>query len=185
MVNEAMKKYGRIDILFNNAGTHIARRTPFEETDEADWDRVMDVNFKSVFLCSKHVVPIMKKQGKGTIINTSSTFAIVGSSGDIAYSASKGAILSFTKSLAIALGKDNIRVNCVNPGTAVDVRPDGYYLYNKPYSKESFNERSKMFPLGRLGTTEEIAHAVLFLASDESSFVTGAPLIVDGGFTAV
>ncbi|MFH0897505.1 MAG: SDR family oxidoreductase [Candidatus Bathyarchaeota archaeon] len=184
MVREAVKKYGRIDILFNNAGTHIAKRTPFEETDENDWDRVMDVNFKSVFLVTKYTVPVMKKQGGGTIISTSSTFAIVGSSGDIAYSCTKGAILLFTKSLALELGKYNIRVNCVNPGTAVDVRPEGYFLYDRPYSKESYQERSKLFPLGRLGTTQDIANAVLFLASDESSFVTGTPLIVDGGFTA-
>lgn len=184
MVKEAVKTYGKIDILFNNAGTHIARRTPFEDTDEKDWDRVMDVNFKSVFLCSKYVVPVMKKQGGGVIISTSSTFAFVGSS-DIGYGASKSAILGFTRSLALEVGKFKIRVVCVNPGTAVDIRPDGYYLYDKPYPKESYDERAKLFPLGRLGTTDDIAHAVLFLASDEASFITASPLLVDGGFVAM
>ncbi len=183
LVRETVKKYGKIDILFNNAGTHIAKRAPVEDIDENDWDNVIATNLKGVFLGTKYTVPVMKKQGGGSIINTSSTYAIVGG-GDLAYSATKGAVMLFTKSVALELGKYKIRVNCINPGTTVDVRPEGYFLYDRPYSRESYEQRTKDFPIGRLGTTEDQAYAVLYLASDESSFITGTALVVDGGFTS-
>ena len=188
LVNETIKKYGRIDILFADAGVHIAKHTNLEDIDEKDWDQVIDINLKGVFLVTKYSVPIMKKQGGGSIICTSSTFAFVGS-GDIAYSASKGGVKQFAQAAALELGPYNIRVNSIHPGSTGGITPEGFISYGRLIKygtpeAERRKERAKDFPIGRLGTYEEIAYAVLFLASDESSFVTGAPLIVDGGYLA-
>jgi NAD(P)-dependent dehydrogenase (short-subunit alcohol dehydrogenase family) len=184
LVREALRKYGRIDILFNNAGVHSPRaHARLEEASEEEWERVIDVNLKGVFLCTKYTVPIMKNQGGGVIINTSSTYSFVGG-GDIAYCASKGGVLAFTKAVALELGKYHIRVNSIHPGTTVGTTPNGYVSFGRPFSRERYETRARQFPIGRLGSYEDIAKAVLFLASDDSSFITGASLLVDGGFTA-
>jgi NAD(P)-dependent dehydrogenase (short-subunit alcohol dehydrogenase family) len=177
-VSTTIAKYGRLDILFNNAGGgpgHALEETPVE-----DWDRVMDLNAKGVFLGAKHAVPEMRKVGGGSIINMSSVHGIAGTPRSVAYSAAKGAIRNFTKAAALGYAKEGIRVNSIHPGNSLTARvaklyPDG----NVPERMWSNT------PMKRLGTADEIAHAVLYLASAESSFTTGAELVVDGGFLAV
>ncbi len=188
MVKETVKKYGRIDILFADAGVHVAHRTLLEDMSEEDWDQVLDINLKGMFLAAKYTIPVMKKQGGGVIINTASTFSFVGS-GDIPYTASKGGVLQFTKAAALELAKFNIRVNCICPGTSVEITPEGIIGYGRlrkvgSEEYERSKERVKDFPIGRMGTYEDQANAVLFLASDEASFITATPLLVDGGYTA-
>jgi len=181
MVRTTVKAYGGIDILFNNAGVYIEKQA--EETTEADWDRVLDINLKGTFLVSKYAIPYMKKRGHGVIINNSSDAGLIANRDCPAYCASKGGVTILTKALALDHAKDGIRVNCVNPGVIetpmlqreVDAAEDP-----KSYVRQS----EELHPIGRHGRPEEVARAVLFLASDESSFVTGAALSVDGGTTA-
>jgi len=183
MVNRTLEKYGRIDILFNNAGMQLFYK-PLEETSEEEWDEIIRVNLKSVFLCSKYVVPVMKRQGGGVIINTASTLGFVGQAGFVAYCASKGGVIQLTKALALELAPYNIRVNCVCPGTTVKATDKGFIAYGKLLDPEKVKERVRLHPLGRLATPEDVANAVLFLASDRSSFITGSALVIDGGYTA-
>lgn len=196
MVKRTLENYGRIDILFNNAGTQQWKEAELksqqlsnslktlEELTEEDWDTIINTNLKSVFLCCKYVVPHMKKQGGGVIINTASTLGFVGMAGCAAYCASKGGVVQLTRALAIELAPYNIRVNCVCPGTTVAETSEGFVLYGRKISDEAIRARAKSHPLGRLARPEDIAHAVLYLASEESSFVTGTALFVDGGYTA-
>jgi NAD(P)-dependent dehydrogenase (short-subunit alcohol dehydrogenase family) len=181
MVDETVRTFGRIDIVFNNAGVYLERFA--EDTSEDEWDRVIDTNLKGTFLVSKHAIPYMKKQGSGSIVNNSSDAGIIGNRICPAYCASKGGITVMTKAMALDYARDGIRVNSINPAIIdtpmlareVDAAPDrASYL-------EICRETQ---PLGRIGRPEEVAKAVLFLASDESSFVTGAALSVDGGTTA-
>jgi len=181
MVDETVRAFGRIDIVFNNAGVYLERFA--EDTSEEDWDRVIDTNLKGTFLVSKHAIPYMKKQGSGSIVNNSSDAGIIGNRTCPAYCASKGGITVMTKAMALDYARDGIRINCVNPAIIdtpmlaheVDAAPD----------RASYLEACRVTqPLGRIGRPEEVAKAVLFLASDESSFVTGAALSVDGGTTA-
>jgi len=183
VIYKTIHKYGRIDILVNCAGIQLFYR-PIEEISEGEWDNMINVNLKSVFLCSKYVVPIMKKQGGGSIINIGSTLGVVGQAGFCAYCASKGGVIQLTKALALELAPNNIRVNCVCPGTIVEVRSDGIFAYGRPLDPETVKARVKLHPIGRLGTPEDVANAILFLASDKSSFITGATLFVDGGYTS-
>ncbi len=183
IVQTTVDAFGRIDVLLNNAG--IADRVvPSNYSDEEVWDRVMEVNVKGVYLMAWHCVPEMLKGGGGSIINLASIMGLVGSEytgkgGFSAYVPSKGAVVQFTKNLALAHAKNNLRVNCICPGYVETslTRP----LVDDPDLYPKIRDRH---PMGRFGRPEEIAYAALFLASDESSFVTGAPLIVDGGFTA-
>jgi len=172
-----------VDVLMNNAA--IENVKPVMETSEEEFDYIMATNFKSVFIGTQAVAPHMKKQGGGVIINTSSTFALVGSPGYAIYHASKGAISSFTRACAISLVKDNIRVNSLNPGTT-----------DTPGLREGVKKTAKdpeaamksymaLQPMGRFGTAQEIANGALFLASDESSFMVGAELLIDGGYVHV
>lgn len=189
IVHKIIERYGRIDILFNNAGIQMeGLYKPIEETTEEDWDRMLNINLKSVFLCCKYVVPIMKKQGHGVIVNTGSTLGLVGQAGMVAYCSSKGGVIQLTKALALELAPYNIRVNCVCPGTtAQHIIKDGkemFILYGKSQDPEKIKARIALHPLGRVAAPEEIANAVLFLASEDASFITGVALLVDGGYTA-
>ena len=181
MVQAAVAAYGKLDALLNSAG--VSGRVE-GGTHEDVWDKVMDVNLKGTYLVSWHAVPEMEKAGGGSIINIGSIMSLVGypvgmGGGFNPYNASKGGVLQFTRNLAVDMARKNIRVNCICPGYVETnmTRP----LTDNPESYELLIERH---PIGRLGQPEDIANAALFLASDEAAFVTGAPLIVDGGYTA-
>ena len=178
IVQRTVQEFGRVDILFNNAG--IIRRATVVDLNEQDWDRVMTVNVKSIYLMSKQVIPIMEKAGGGTIINTASGWGLAGGAKAAVYCASKGAVVLLTKAMAIDHGQQKIRVNCICPGdtdTAM-LRTEAQQL-GEP--GDSFLKEAARRPLGRVGKPEEIAQAALYLASDASSFVTGTALVVDGG----
>src|SRR5215475_363731 len=177
-VDTAERQYGKLNVLVNNAGILI--RKSIEETTEDDWDRIMAVNVKGVFLGTKYAIPAMRRAGSGSIINISSTAGLVGSpGGSSAYTATKGAVRLFTKATATQHARDNIRCNSVHPGPiATDMIKT--WLEN-PVQLE---RRLQRLPLRRIGTPEDVAYGVLYLASDESSFVTGSELVIDGGSTA-
>ena len=176
-VSVTVTKYGKLDILVNNAG--ISSRTGVEETTVESWDQVMDINAKGVFLGTKAAIPEMRKAGGGSIINISSIYGIVGSGGSAGYHASKGAVRLFTKSAAVQYAGEGIRVNSVHPGF-VD-SPMTEANHGIPEIRQA---RTDQTPLGRLGVPEDIAPGILYLASDQSSFVTGSELVIDGGMIA-
>lgn len=181
-VQTAESRYGKLNVLVNNAGISISSATSLslEETTEEMWDRIMGVNAKGVFLGTKHAIPAMRRAGGGAIVNISSIAGMVGFwTRSHPYSASKGAVRLLTKSTAIQYAKDNIRANSVHPGP-IDT-PMSQASYADPAAQA---ERLKLVPLGRRGRPEEVAYGVLYLASDEASFVTGAELVIDGGVTA-
>ncbi len=185
VVDVALKEFGRIDILFNNAG--IVTSGTAETTEENIWDDTLAINMTSVWRMCKLVLPHMKKQGKGVIVNNGSDWSVVAGKNAFPYIASKGAVGMMTKSMALDYARDNIRVNAVCPGdTFVDRWVEkGYFEGSDPVTvEEAMKESSAYLPMGRFGKPEEIARAVLFLASDDSSFVTGHLLLVDGGNTA-
>jgi len=178
MVEKTIDAYGRIDILFNNAGV-LAFGTVLG-TDEAVWDRVMDINLKGVYLCSKYVIPHMIAAGGGSIVNmSSSTGAHDGNGNTVAYVASKGGVTLLTKCMAIDHAPDGIRVNAIAPG------PTDTPMLRDNLTPEELEDFMATFPAKRLGLPIELAEAALFLASDEASFVTGSILAVDGGQTAL
>ena len=176
-LKHTVDNFGRLDILVNNAG--VSHRTGVEDTTTEAWDRVMDVNVKGVFLGTQVAIPEMRKAGGGSVINISSIYGLVGSPVSASYHASKGAVRIFTKSAAVQYANEKIRVNSVHPGY-VD-SPMTQTFHSIP---EVWRERVGKTPLGRMGTPEDIAAGVLYLASDESSFVTGSELVIDGGMTA-
>ena len=177
-VETAVARFGKLDILVNNAG--IALRGVLEDTSSEDWDRVMAVNAKGVFLGTKAAIPEMRKAGGGSIVNISSMSGVVGQSYiQPVYNASKGAVRIFTKSAAIQYAKEGIRVNSVHPGP-IDTPMAGERLTNAELQRQA-DERS---PMGRTAHPDEVAYGVLFLASDEASFMTGSELVIDGGATA-
>src|SRR5579863_1450621 len=178
VVERTVREFGNIHILFNNAG--IIRRASVIEITEAQWDEVMAVNVKSIFLMCREVIPIMVRAQAGSIINTASGWGLAGGARAAAYCASKGAVVLMTKAMAIDHGRQNIRVNCICPGdtdTAM-LRSEARQLGEK---EDRFLSESANRPLGRVGKPEEIARAALYLASDAASFVTGTALVVDGG----
>jgi NAD(P)-dependent dehydrogenase (short-subunit alcohol dehydrogenase family) len=177
-VHKTISALGGLEILFNNAG--IIRRAAITELSEEEWDWVMAVNVKSVFLMSKQAVPVMARAGGGVIVNAASGWGLVGGPRAAAYCASKGAVVLLTKAMAIDHGAQNIRVNCVCPGDT-DTRMLREEAQQLGESEKHFLEQARERPLRRIGTAEEIAEAVLFLASDLSSYVTGSALVVDGG----
>ena len=182
-INETVASYGRIDILFNNAG--IVTPGTLEQISEEDWARTFDVNVKGTYLMTKLALPIMRAQGRGVIVNNASDWGIVGGPRYTAYSASKGAVVLLTKSVALEVARDNVRVNAICPGDTVVERWRASERRDHSISfEEELKAMGENLPIGRVGAVEEIANAVLFLASDESSFMTGATLIVDGGNTA-
>ncbi len=181
LMRKAVEAFVRIDILFNNAAVNLFARVT--ETTVEDWDRVMSVNVKSVFLGCKYAIPIMQKQGGGSIINTSSSAGIVGLRNLAVYTASKGAVLQLTKNLALDYARDRIRVNALCPGvTATEMTMK--VIANSPDPAAARTRYDSGRPLGRMGMPIELARAALFLASDESSYMTGAHLLVDGGYCA-
>ncbi len=181
-VEQTVSHYGRIDILFNNAGI-VASGTAETTTDE-DWDDTMLLNVTAVWRMSKLVLPIMRAHGGGVIINNASDWAFIGAPAVVAYCTSKGAVVQMTRAMAIDHAAENIRINAVCPGDTYVDRwvKDGFYHGSQPVTEEE--ARKTNLPIGRVAETIEIARAVLFLASDESSFMTGAALVVDGGSTA-
>jgi len=184
MVHKTVETFGKLDILFNNAGMPSGKTAI--ELEEEEWDRVVDLNLKSIYICSKNAVPVMIKSGGGSIINMSSIGGLVSGKfiGGEAFSASKGAVVNLTRSMALHFGSQRIRVNCVCPGHIMTPMTEKWLteiLKDPVKSKELL----AMYPLGRLGKPEEVAQAVLFLASDEASFITGVILPVDGGYTAL
>jgi len=178
MVKMAVETYGRIDVLFNNAGI-AGSPVRLAELSVEDWDRVIDINLKGVFLGSKYTIPVMLEQGKGVIINNASSSGITPIPRVSVYAAAKAGVIQLTKAMAIEYGGDNIRVNCICPGfidtpmTSIIIPPDS----------ES-RDYSHLWPLTKPGNPEDIAKAALYLASDDSSFVTGTSLVVDGGWLA-
>ncbi|MBC8448922.1 MAG: SDR family oxidoreductase [Chloroflexi bacterium] len=177
-VQQTVDRLGGLDILFNNAG--IIRRASVLETSEEEWDRVMAVNVKAIFLLSKYAIPIMAQAGGGAIINTASGWGLVGGRKAAAYCASKGAVVLLTKALALDHGEQNIRVNCICPGDT-DTPMLRHEARQLGESDERFLAEAAERPLQRIGRPEDIAQAALYLASDASSFVTGTALVVDGG----
>ena len=177
-IDTAEQRFGKVDVLVNNAA--IVVRKSIEETTSDDWDNIMAVNAKGVFLGTRAVIPAMRRAGGGSIINISSISGLV-SIGPPAYIATKGAVRLFTKSTAIQYASENIRANSIHPGSVdTDMRREG--MGNQ--TAEEIQARVDQIPLRRVGTTEDIAYGVLFLASDESSFMTGSEVVIDGGYTA-
>jgi len=176
VVRHTVQTYNRLDILLNNAG--IAQRGGVEDTSVEDWDRTMDINAKGVFLGMKYAIPMMLQNGAGSVINISSTSGIVGFPGGTAYHSAKGAVRLLTKVAAAEYAKRGVRVNSIHPG-----------IIETPMTDNMAAARMQLLlertPMGRKGTPMEIAYGALFLASDESSFMTGAELVIDGGMTAV
>ena len=177
-IRTAEERFGKVDVLVNNAA--IVLRKDIEETTGEDWDNIMNINAKGVFLGTKAVIPAMRRAGGGSIVNISSISGLV-SIGPPAYIATKGAVRLFTKSTAIQYASENIRANSIHPG-AVDTYMRRGGLANQ--TPEEIQARLDLIPLGRVGTTEDISYGALFLASDESSFMTGSELVIDGGYTA-
>jgi NAD(P)-dependent dehydrogenase (short-subunit alcohol dehydrogenase family) len=177
-VQLAVQEFGGLDILFNNAG--IIRRTTVLDIRAEEWDRVMAVNVKAIFLMSKCAIPVMAAAGGGVIVNTASGWGLAGGRNAVSYCASKGAVVNMTRAMALDHGEQNIRVNCVCPGDTDTpmLRSEARQLGTP---EAEFLAESADRPLRRIGTPEEIAQAVLYLASDASSFVTGTALVVDGG----
>ena len=180
MVAAAEAAFGHLHVLFNNAGIMDSRDDDAVSTDEDTWDLTMNVNAKGVFLGCKHGIPALRRAGGGSIINTASFVAVLGAATpQIAYTASKGAVLALTRELAIVHAREKIRVNALCPG------PLRTEMLMKFLDTEQKKQRRLVhIPMGRFGTAREIAQAALFLASDESSFVTGTDFLVDGGITA-
>jgi NAD(P)-dependent dehydrogenase (short-subunit alcohol dehydrogenase family) len=178
MVDAALERYGRIDVLFNNAGQPCD--LPLMKVDDDLWDYTFAVNLKSVFLACKAAIPPMREAGGGVIVNNASQIALVGVAGAPVYAAAKAGVISLTKSLALAHAGDGIRVNCVCPGTTWTPLAERAYG-SLPDPQAAIEGSKRAIPLGRLGTVDDMAQAVLYLASDDASFVTGAVLLIDGG----
>src|ERR1700682_1689721 len=183
IAQEAVTAFGRIDVLVNNAGVHFVRDITDMTVEE--WDRLMDINLKSMFLCCKHVIPQMLKQKSGSIVNLASISSFVGQemegASTFAYNVTKAGALQLTKSLATRYAAEGIRVNCVCPG---NVETNIVQRATEREVAEFWRQAAHSEPIGRNAQADEIANAILFLASDEASFVTGCPLIVDGGYLA-
>ncbi|MCL2033684.1 MAG: SDR family oxidoreductase [Oscillospiraceae bacterium] len=180
-VARAIEEYGRIDILFNNAG--VGYSAPYfmgsvKDTPIQDWKEVISINVESVFLCSKYVIPYMIKQGGGAILNCSSINGVIGCGAD-SYSASKGAIIALTRAMAVDNAKHNIRVNCVSPGATITPMIEPALEEDKGF----WEYWSNVAPIKRMADSREVAYAALFLVSDESAYITGQNLMVDGGLT--
>lgn len=183
LVESTVKRFGRIDFIHNNAGIQVAKS--IEGTTEEEWDEVVSINLKGVWLCCKYVVPVMKKQGKGSIINTGSIAAIVGWKNQSAYEPAKAGVHMLTTQLAVELAPYKIRVNCIAPGWIDTPLTD----YRIQVADDPEKERQNIInstplgrALGRMGSPEDVSYAGVYFASDESEFVTGATIVVDGGY---
>ncbi len=180
-VEETLKAFKRLDILFNNAGVFFPHTVP--DCPEEEWDLTVEINLKGTFLMSKHALPVMIAQKSGVIINNSSGWGLVGGDAAAAYCASKGGVVLLTKAMAIDHGRQGIRVNCICPGD-VDTPMLPEDAKQRGMTWDDYLKGAANRPLGRIGQPEEIARAALFLASDDSSFMTGSTLVVDGGGSA-
>jgi len=176
LMEEAFNRYGRLNVLVSNAG--IGEVSPVEELSEDAWHRTIDINLKGVFFCAKHAIPYMRKSGGGSIVNNASILGHVGFPGAAAYNAAKGGVVILTKNMALDYAKDKIRVNAVCPGF---IRTP---MVEEGAVKGQLDYLVTLHPLGRLGEPVEVAYGMLFLASDEASFITGSSLMIDGGYTA-
>jgi NAD(P)-dependent dehydrogenase (short-subunit alcohol dehydrogenase family) len=180
-VDETLRAFGRLDILFNNAGVFLPNTAP--DCSEEEWDLQIDVNLKGTFLMSKYALQPMLAQGRGVIVNNSSGWGLVGGDKGVAYCASKGGVVLLTKAMAVDHGRQGIRVNCICPGDVdTPMLPEDARLRGLDW--KTYLAGCENRPMGRIGTVDEIAKAVLFLASDDSSFITGASIAIDGGGTA-
>ena len=181
MVQSTVDEFGRLDVLVNNAGYGFAATVV--DTEEADWDDLMAVNLKGVYLGCKFAIPVMRGQGGGAIVNTASVVAMVGIKDRAAYCASKGGVVALTRAMALDHADEGIRINCIAPGSVDSPYLEPIFAQSQDPAalRKAIEARHVM---DRLGTPEEIAYGILYLASDESSFVTGSMLTVDGGMTA-
>jgi NAD(P)-dependent dehydrogenase (short-subunit alcohol dehydrogenase family) len=180
MYSHARSEFGRIDVLFNNAGISPDDDVSVLDTSLEAWQRVQDVNLKSVFLCCKHGIPRLLDNGGGSVINTASFVAVMGAAtSQISYTASKGGVLALSRELGVEFARKNVRVNALCPG------PVDTPLLQELFAKDPERARRRLVhvPMGRFGTAEEIANGVLFLASDESSFMTASTFLIDGGLS--
>jgi NAD(P)-dependent dehydrogenase (short-subunit alcohol dehydrogenase family) len=181
VVDETLERFGKVDVLFNNAGVFHPKSIP--DCSEEEWDETIDSSLKGAFLMSKYTLPSMIERGSGSIIHTSSGWGILGGDKAAAYCAAKGGLIVMAKAMAIDHGPQGIRVNCVCPGDVLTpMLPDD--AEKRGMAWEDYAAGAADRPLGRIGAAEDIANAVLYLASDESSFVTGEALVVDGGGVA-
>ena len=181
LVNQASARLGSLNILVNNAGVLLPGTA--ESISEEDWDRTFEVNVRGLWLLSRAVLPHMRKAGGGSIINMSSVLGLVGARNRAAYSASKGAVTMLTKCMALDHAADKIRVNCICPAF-VETELTSDFITNAPDPAAALRDRINLHPIGRLGQPQDVAGMAIYLASDESSWVTGAAFTVDGGFTA-
>jgi NAD(P)-dependent dehydrogenase (short-subunit alcohol dehydrogenase family) len=186
VVRETVDRFGQLDVLFNNVGIQPQESyANAEDTTEQMWDRILDVNLKSYFLMSKYAIPEIRRRGGGAIINVASVQGLQSMKGVPAYAASKGGILSLTRQMAVEYAAENIRVLAVCPGT-IDTEMVRASAAREPDGVEAALKRfGKSHPIGRIGTGEDIANVVLFLASDKASFMTGEYVCVDGGYMAL
>jgi meso-butanediol dehydrogenase/(S,S)-butanediol dehydrogenase/diacetyl reductase len=182
VVEQTLRAFGRIDILFNNAGIVVSGTA--EETSEQDWQDTLDLNVSAVWRMSRLVIPGMRLQGGGAIINNASDWGLVGAQGVVAYCTSKGAVIQMTRAMALDHAAEGIRINAICPGDTFVERwlKDGYYRFSGAVGEAE--ARKSDLPLGRVADVSEIARAVLFLASEDASFMTGSTMVVDGGNTA-
>ena len=176
-IRQTVQTFGKLNVLVNNAA--IYSRVPIEQTSAEEWDNIMAVNARGVFLGTKHSIPEMRKSGGGSIVNISSTAGLVGSARGSAYGASKGAVRLLTKSTAVQHAGEGIRANSIHPGPI-----DTDMIADNIATPEGRAESEARVPLGRIGSVEDVAYGALFLASDESSYMTGSELVIDGGATA-
>ncbi len=180
-IDLARSEFGRLDVLFNNAGIDPLKARSVVDTEIDDWDRVIDVNVRSAFLMSRAAIPLMRAGGGGAIVNTASIAGLKPAGDEAAYSVSKAAMVSLTTSLAVDFAKDGIRANCVCPGFMEMVMTDRRRDLTDEQQRARAEGAAARVPLGRQGTYEEVAKAVLFLAGGDASYITGAALVVDGG----
>ncbi|MBD2730460.1 SDR family oxidoreductase [Nostoc sp. FACHB-892] len=177
-LSKTIETFGRLDFAFNNAGVE-QKNTPTAEIEESEWDRIVDIDLRGVFLCMKYEIPLLLKQGGGAIVNTSSGAGVIGIKGGAAYTAAKHGLIGLTKSAALDYASQNIRINAVCPGY-IDTSMMDRFTGGTPEGREQVISEE---PIGRMGQPEEIANAVVWLCSDASSFVVGHALVVDGGQT--
>ncbi len=182
VIDEIANRFGRIDVLVNNAGISGANK-PTHEVSEEEWDAVMDINVKGVFFCTKHAMPHLKQRERASIINLSSIYGLVGGPDVPPYHASKGAVRLMTKTDAMLYAEDQIRVNSIHPGFIWTPMVDAY-LGEQDDPDTARKAADAAHPLGHIGEPDDVAYAIVYLAADESKFITGSELVVDGGYTA-
>jgi NAD(P)-dependent dehydrogenase (short-subunit alcohol dehydrogenase family) len=180
--SQVAKKFGKIDGLVNNAGI-LGANKPTDQITEEEWDKVMAVNVKGSFFCTKHVIPYMRKAGGGSIVNISSVYGLIGNGDVPPYHASKGALIAMTKNDAVIYAKEGIRVNAVLPGAIWTKMVEDFLTKSGMKIEEGKKALASFHPIGHIGEPMDIAYGVLYLISDESKFVTGSLLVIDGGWT--